>query len=215
MSERILFDQSIIEDKEFILGIDEVGWGCVAGSLVLGGALVPKSVFDNPDFFWLKDVKDSKKISDKKRLILMNNLKSQNLIKYCIGEASVELINSDGLAKAYTECINQILSFFKEDLSQSKILIDGNRDPKTNIISDFTLVVKGDDKSATIGIASNVAKEYRDNLMIELSKTYTQYDFENNVGYGTEKHVKGLLKYGFTPIHRTNSSKKLIENKQK
>lgn len=212
MSERIDFDKAIVEDKDFILGIDEVGWGCVAGSLVLGGALVPKLVLDNPDYSWLKDVKDSKKISEKKRLILMNHLKSQNLIKYCIGEASVELINEKGLAIAYTECINQILLSFKDHLNLAKILIDGNRDPKTNLINDFTLVVKGDDKSTTIGIASNVAKDYRDNLMIEMSKIYPQYDFENNVGYGTEKHKVSLLNYGMTPIHRTKSTSKLIEN---
>jgi ribonuclease HII len=93
-------------------------------------------------------------------------------------------------------------------------LIDGNRDPKTNIISSFELIVKGDDKSVTIGIASNVAKQYRDDSMIEIDSKYPVYDFKNNVGYGTPKHILGLKEHGFTPIHRINATQKLISDKK-
>lgn len=211
MNERLKFDLEKIGENSYILGIDEVGWGCVAGSLVLGGSLVPKKVLEENKYPFLDDVKDSKKLSEKKRKLLIENLNNQNEILFCVGEADVKMINEHGLAYAYSHCIDQILHNFNNYLNNSKILIDGNRDPKTKIITNFELVVKGDDKSIAIGIASNIAKEYRDNQMIELSKVYPMYDWENNVGYGTKTHTDGLKKHKLSPYHRTKSSEKLIK----
>jgi ribonuclease HII len=68
-------------------------------------------------------------------------------------------------------------------------------------IPNFSMV-KGDEKSVSIAAASVMAKVYRDNLMKEYAKQYPNYDFENNAGYGTKKHLEGLKEYGVTPIHR-------------
>ena len=68
-------------------------------------------------------------------------------------------------------------------------------------ISNFSMV-KGDEKSVSIAAASVIAKVHRDNLMKEYAKKYPYYDFENNAGYGTKKHLEGLKEYGITPIHR-------------
>ena len=68
-------------------------------------------------------------------------------------------------------------------------------------IPNFSMV-KGDEKSVSIAAASVMAKVYRDNLMKEYAKKYPNYDFENNAGYGTKKHLEGLKEYGVTPIHR-------------
>jgi ribonuclease HII len=94
--ERINFDLNLIGNYDYILGIDEVGWGCVAGSLVLGGALVPKEVLLNNEFEWLSEIKDSKKLSDKKRKIILEKIKSQSKIEYAVGEATAEVINQIG-----------------------------------------------------------------------------------------------------------------------
>lgn len=218
---RFHFDKELIEsktDKKYILGIDEVGWGCIAGELVLGGALVDKDIFNQNSeelLFLFENIKDSKKVSDKKRIKLMQVLKSlsDKYIRTCVGVASVDFINShENLATAYTLCIDQILNNFSDKLLDSHILIDGNRNPKTNKIKDYELLIKGDDKSFTIGIASNVAKEFRDQLMINHSEKFKLFDFENNVGYGTPKHIEALLKYGLTPIHRIKATSSIIKS---
>lgn len=206
---RYKFDLDLIGDEKYLIGIDEVGWGCVAGELVLGGALVPKELYFKP-YEFLNEVRDSKKLSKKKRQSLIENINQQSQIKFAIGAASVELINEKGLAHAYTHAINQILTQFAEYLTESKILIDGNRNPKTSLITKYELIIKGDDQSLAIGIASNIAKEFRDNSMILMDAKYPGYDFHNNVGYGTPKHKQGLLSFGLTPIHRIEPSKKLI-----
>ena len=214
-NERFYFDKDLLSKSnkhDYILGIDEVGWGCIAGELVLGGALIHKSFFDlieSNDFVEL--IKDSKKVSDKKRIILLENLKDQSLIKTTVGVASVDFINSvPNLAEAYTLCIDQILNSFKTELNSSLILIDGNRDPKTKLIKNFNLIIKGDDKSLTIGIASNVAKQHRDDLMVQHSLKYPHYNFENNVGYGTEVHCKALKTFGLTQIHRKKACQSIL-----
>lgn len=218
---RFHFDQKLLESKpdaQYILGIDEVGWGCIAGELVLGGALVSREIFNqqnNEEFLFLfENIKDSKKISDKKReKLLLKISECSQYIQTFVGVASVDYINShENLAQAYTLCIDQILDHFSKYLSSSHILIDGNRNPKTNKIKDFELLIKGDDKSFTIGIASNIAKEFRDKLMIDYSKKYNLFDFENNVGYGTPKHILALKQHGLTPIHRIKATSNLLKN---
>lgn len=218
---RFFFDKQLLlehKSKKYILGIDEVGWGCIAGELVLGGSLINKELFDNENYeatHFLESIKDSKKLSEKKRKILLEELKkTNNLIKTAVGVATVDQINSStNLADAYTICIDQILIIFKDYLDDSLILIDGNRDPKTKLISQFELIVKGDDKSLTIGIASNVAKQYRDDLMSQYDLMYPNYDFINNVGYGTPKHIEGLKNFGLSKIHRIKATSKIMSFK--
>ena len=79
-----------------------------------------------------------------------------------------------------------------------------------NIDIENKAVIKGDIKSASIAAASIVAKVYRDNLMKEYAKKYPYYDFENNVGYGTSKHIEGLKTYGKCDIHRSSFLTKLL-----
>lgn len=210
---RFYFDLDLIEqtNKQYIIGIDEVGWGCVAGDLVLGGCLIDRNnypLIKQDEMFEL--IKDSKKISEKKRTDLDIKLKQSPLIKTAVGIGSVELINSEGLAKAYSIAIDQIAEFFKKELADSLILIDGNRNPKSSLIKDYQLIVKGDDKSLVIGIASNIAKNFRDQQMIEMDKIYPEYDLAQNKGYGVEKHTLGLKQKGLSKIHRIVASTKLI-----
>ena len=77
---------------------------------------------------------------------------------------------------------------------------------------DNKAVIKGDTKSASIAAASIVAKVYRDNLMKEYAQKYTHYDFENNAGYGTAKHMNAIKEYGKCEIHRNSFLKNLLEN---
>lgn len=81
---------------------------------------------------------------------------------------------------------------------------------KMNICDNEKSIIKGDATSYAIACASIVAKVYRDRIMEDYSKKYPQYDFENNVGYGTKKHIDAIKTFGITPIHRLSFLKNII-----
>ena len=211
--EKMLFDQKYLT-KKYILGIDEVGWGCVAGPVVLGGALVPVSFYSNQDLIaktdFLSNIKDSKKVSEKNRVILYSQIKDFPEWQVFAGIASAEYINKEKLAKAYTQAFDQIISSLPVDLKDVVVLIDGNRNPKSNIVKDYELIIKGDDKSFAIGVASLYAKEFRDEYMRKLDQSMPGYNFSGHKGYGTKDHKESVLKLGLTSEHRTEATTKLI-----
>lgn len=223
MNPRIIFDKNIIQSKKFILGIDEVGWGCVAGPVVLGGCLINRSFYEDIDinlekYPFFEEIKDSKKVSELKRNLLYQKLLEYHLqkteFKLFKGEAATEFINQHKLALAYSKSIDEIILEVKKNVNFDDVLvlIDGNRDPKSSLLKEYSLIVKGDDKSFAIACASLYAKEYRDSYMRELDKTLPEYNFSKHKGYGTKDHTECLLKNGLSIEHRIEASKKLIEN---
>lgn len=210
---RFYFDLELLKktNKKYIIGIDEVGWGCIAGDLVLGACCIDKEnykLIEQQPLF--EKIKDSKKISEKNRILLDEELKKSNLISTTVGIGSIDLINSEKLARAYSHAIDQIAIHFKDKIEDSLVLIDGNRDPKSQYFKNYELIVKGDDKSLIIGIASNIAKNFRDSQMIQLDQEFPEYHLAKNKGYGTEAHVEGLKKCGLSKIHRIQASQKIL-----
>lgn len=169
-----------------IIGIDEVGYGCWAGPLVIC-ALKFNEELNFPVF-------DSKAISAKKREEIYEKLK--NIASWHIEFGAVDDINQFGLAAAYKNTLLKCAAKFEKD---GEIFLDG-RKPK---YLECTAIVKGDQKIPEISAASIVAKVIRDNLMIELDSKYEKYNFKNNKGYGTKDHIDALKNYGFCEIHRT------------
>lgn len=217
MNSRLLFDQEILKKNDFLLGLDEVGWGCIAGDLVLGAVVVHKDFFskveelikDNP---WILDVRDSKKLSESKREKIYEayqKFNSQNLVQSIIGQANPEEINSLGLAKAFDLCVHRILEKAPADLL---IILDGKRVPSSLADKNVQLVIKGDDTSWVIGLGSIMAKVHRDHLMKSYDSKYPEYGFSNHVGYGVSAHVKALQEHGLTPIHRAKATTTILEN---
>lgn len=226
MNPRVLFDKEKIGSHDYILGIDEVGWGCVAGPVVLGGCLIPKKFYSEyeeiiKDYPLFEKVKDSKGVSEKKRVELYDFLTRSKEIQLFIGEADATYINQNKLAKSYSFAIDQILVqvarknslVIKEGLIQGvKIIIDGDREPKSSLINSYELVVKGDDLSMATSIASLYSKEYRDRYMRELDKNpkYSVYNFGKHKGYGTKDHKELIQKHGISDLHRIEATTKLI-----
>ena len=177
--------------SEFIIGIDEVGRGPLAGPVVSAAVRLPKN-------FNSKDLNDSKKISKSKRQNIYNLL-----IKTCdyqIGIANVEEIDKYNILQATFLSMNRAIKKFNLP-SNYKILVDGpwSFDRKNkNIIPK----IKGDSIYPSIAAASIIAKVYRDNLMLNLSKQYSKYFWEKNSGYGTKKHIEAIKNYGVTEHHR-------------
>ncbi len=181
-----------------ILGIDEVGRGPLAGPLVIGAVILP-----DEEQSWFKDLKDSKKLSAKKREEL-NNLILENSatgLGWIPANELDELGITKALALATKKAVKQVQSLHSPF---SQIIIDGkvNFLKGTSLEKFTTTCIKGDDKIREISAASIIAKVARDNYMIKLADKYPEYGFNKHVGYGTKAHIEAIYKYGLTPEHR-------------
>ncbi|WP_276766779.1 ribonuclease HII [Gemella morbillorum] len=175
---------------KYICGIDEVGRGPLAGPVVAAAVILKQDSY-------FEGLNDSKKLSEKKREELFEKIKEE-AVAYAICEVSNEEIERYNIYNAARIAMQRAVEQLK--VRPDFLLIDAM--PFENYpIPNFSMV-KGDEKSVSIAAASVIAKVYRDRLMKEYAKKYPHYDFENNAGYGTKKHLEGLKAYGITPIHR-------------
>ena len=165
--------------KVITAGVDEVGRGCLAGPVVSAAVILKKGIN-------LSLLKDSKKISFKKRVKIAEHIKLNSI--YAIGMASVEEILKINILQAALLSMKRAID--QLTVKPELILIDGNFAPLG--LKNFK----------TISAASIIAKVYRDELMIKLSKKFQNYAWERNFGYGTKAHMEGLKKFGITSHHR-------------
>ena len=176
--------------RKKIAGVDEVGRGCLAGPVFAAAVILNKTINK-------KDIKDSKKIPFKKRILLYEYIKKNSI--YAVGSASVDEINKINILNASLLSMQRALRKLK--IKPSVAYIDGIFAPKNvNIICKT--YIRGDEKITSIAAASIVAKVSRDLFMIKLSKKYPKYNWHKNFGYGTIDHLLGLKKYGITKHHR-------------
>jgi len=176
--------------KNIIAGVDEVGRGCLAGP-VFSAAVILNYGLDT------KEIKDSKKISFKKRFELSKYIKKNSI--YAIGIATVDEINKMNILNA--SLLSMKRAIYKLKLKPTVAYIDGIFIPK-NLNIKCKSFVKGDEKIRCISAASIVAKTARDIFMINLSKKYPKYLWNKNFGYGTKDHLLNMKKYGITNLHR-------------
>ena len=170
-------------------GVDEVGRGCLAGPVVSAAVILKESIN-------LKLLKDSKKISFKKRIEIAEHIKLNST--YAIGLATVEEILNLNILQAALLSMKRAID--KLSIKPELVLIDGNFAPKG--IKNFKTIINGDEKIKSISAASIIAKVFRDQLMIKLSEKFHNYAWERNFGYGTKAHMEGLKKFGVTSHHR-------------
>ena len=171
-------------------GVDEVGRGCLAGPVFAAAVILNIDINT-------KDIKDSKKIPFRKRILLSEYIKKNSI--YAVGTASVEEINKINILNASLLSMKRALSKLKT--KPSIAYIDGLFVPK-NMKIKCKALIKGDEKIISIAAASIVAKATRDLFMIKLGKKFPKYRWNKNFGYGTTEHIKGLRKYGVTKHHR-------------
>jgi ribonuclease HII len=188
----------MIPDKPVIIGCDEVGYGCLAGPLVVVGVRAAKD--------WvLAGLNDSKKLTPKKRdamLLPLMKLVESKEISYHLAERSNEYIDKVGvyvaLKEAYVECFHALYA------PDSLIIADGNLkfDNLGVDAYDKISVVKADAKYPAVMAASIIAKTWRDDKMHTLHWTYPRYGWDHNVGYGAKDHLDAIKAYGPCPLHR-------------
>ena len=173
-----------------IAGVDEVGRGCLAGPVFAAAVILNKNIN-------IKGIRDSKKISFKKRILLSEYIKKNST--YAVGIATVEEINKINILNASLLSMKRALNKLKP--KPTVAYIDGLFSPK-NVKIKYKTFIKGDEKITSIAAASIVAKATRDLFMIELGKKFPKYKWNKNFGYGTYEHLNGIKKYGVTKHHR-------------
>ena len=152
-------------------------------------------------------INDSKKLNERKREELADIIKEKALAYYIASRDSKE-IDERGIGVCNNEVFLEACNSLK--VKPDLVLSDGYTVKGIQIPNKS--VIKGDTKSACIAAASIVAKVYRDNLMKEYAEKYPHYAFEENVGYGTTKHIEGIKEYGPTEIHRMSFLTNILSN---
>lgn len=186
-----------------ICGIDEAGRGPLAGPVVIAAAVMMQGRR-------IEGVRDSKKLSAKKREVLYEIILKEAIVSHTaiISNAYIDGHNIlKSVMKGMEECIDAV------NAERTKFLIDGNyfrleggREKEIN----HETIVKGDDRVYEISCASIIAKVTRDRLMQEYDGLYPVYGFRTNKGYGTAKHIKAILEHGPCEIHRKSFLKNIL-----
>ncbi len=192
MIDKLLYERKFLsEGKKYVAGVDEVGRGPLAGSVVCCAVIMPLK--DNDI---IEGVDDSKKLSESKREKLAALIR-EKAIAVSIAEVSPEEIDEINILNAVKKCMTAAVNGLtvKPDIT----IVDGC-DLKLGFNAEY--VVKGDLKSYTVGCASIVAKVYRDEMMKKLAEKFPAYGFEKHKGYGTAAHIKAIKENGPCSLHR-------------
>ena len=194
-------EEYLSKGKKLIAGMDEAGRGPLAGPVCVASVIMP---LEKEKI--ISGINDSKKLTEKKREILFNQI-IETAIDYNItfvSEAEIDNINIlNATKKGMLDCINNLYN------TPDIVLVDYVN--KLELPCEHIEIVKGDAKSYSIACASILAKVSRDRLMIELDKKYPEYDFKTHKGYGTKKHIELLKKFGKCEIHRNTFIKNVVE----
>lgn len=198
-------DMLLYENKypgKIIAGIDEVGRGPLAGPVVACAVILNEA----HAYYGLND---SKQMSKAKRAMIEADLLEH--VTYAIGVASEIEIDAMNIYEATKVAMKRAIEGLP--VTPDVLLIDAMK-LDTGLIEES--IIKGDATSISIAASSVIAKEYRDRLMADYAIQYPFYDFEHNAGYGTKKHLEGLLLHGVSPIHRKTFEpiKSILNEKQ-
>jgi ribonuclease HII len=184
----------------FTLGVDEAGRGPLAGPVAVGVVAVPEGFNVTKEF---PGVKDSKKISEKKREKIFEMLVARVVlgdVRFVVEFESAETIDREGIATAVRRALAHGVNALAPDAALVKIQLDGSLKAPPEYAQET--IINGDDLVPIISLASIAAKVMRDRLMTELSAQHPLYGFEKHKGYGTAAHYEMLKKHGLCALHR-------------
>ncbi|AKD38053.1 ribonuclease HII [Pasteurella multocida subsp. multocida OH4807] len=181
-------------DVELIAGVDEVGRGPLVGAVVTAAVILDPN---HP----IVGLNDSKKLSEKKRLALAEEIK-QKALAWSLGRAEPEEIDELNILHATMLAMKRAVENLK--IQPHLVLVDGNRVP--DVAMPAQAIVKGDGLVPAISAASILAKVARDQEMVELDKHYPDYAFAQHKGYPTKLHLEKLAELGPLPQHRRSFS---------
>ncbi len=190
MLDYALEDELYAQGYKHVCGVDEAGRGPLCGPVVAAACILPIGLV-------IPGLNDSKKLSEKKRDMLFEQIK-ENAISYSIASASVEEIDQLNILEATLLAMRRAIDGLNIDADFA--LIDGNVSRDFQI--DAKAVISGDATSPSIAAASILAKVTRDRMCADLDAQYPQYGIAKHKGYGTKAHMQALREHGPSPIHR-------------
>lgn len=180
----------LIVPAGLVCGIDEAGRGPLAGPVVAAAVILDPNQA-------IAGLNDSKKLSEKKRVVLAMEIR-QKALAWAVAEASVEEIDRLNILQATFLAMQRAVAGLS--VQPERALVDGNRCPK--LAMPVEAIVQGDGKIASIAAASILAKTVRDEGMLALHAAYPQYGFDRHMGYPTAVHLAALAEHGPSPVHR-------------
>jgi len=187
--------------KILVVGVDEVGRGCLAGPVVAGAVLLPAEIDFGKDP-WLREITDSKALTPEARQRLVPLI--EGWARACgIGSASVEEIDRINIFHAAHLAMTRAIEALA--VAPEHVLVDGKFLPR-KLPCKGTAIVKGDFQCLSVAAASILAKVWRDRLMVELDAKYPGYGFGAHKGYSTPAHLEALKRLGACEIHRRSFS---------
>lgn len=181
-----------------VCGVDEAGRGPLAGPVFAAAVILPQGLA-------IEGIDDSKKLSEKKREALYDEIKSL-AVAFNVAFATEKEIDEVNILNATFLAMKRAVGGLS--LRPDLVLVDGNRAPDLELPTKT--IVKGDSLSVSIAAASILAKVERDRLMEKLSEKYPSYGLEKHKGYGTKMHVEAIKRHGPAEVHRKSFLKKIL-----
>jgi ribonuclease HII len=188
------------QGAKFIAGVDEVGRGPLAGPVLACAVILPQGLL-------IEGINDSKKLSEKKRIIL-DKIIRESALAVAIEFINVKIIDEINILQATIQAMTGAVNGLT--IQPDVVLVDALKLPDISIRQHA--VINGDSLSISIAAASIVAKVARDDMMKKYHEIYPEYGFDQHKGYGTAKHIDAIREYGLCPIHRQSFTGKLTSS---
>ena len=183
---------------KYIIGIDEVARGPLAGPVAVGAMLVTPRIRRQ-----FRNIKESKQLSPAQREEWCERIRRSSgpELRFAVSFVSAGVIDAKGIQHAIRLALKRSIEKLEVDPSECLVLLDGGlRAPEE--FTEQKTIIRGDANETVIAMASVVAKVSRDRLMVRLSKKYPAYGFARHKGYGTRAHYDAIRKHGVSPEHR-------------
>ncbi|MDD7428789.1 MAG: ribonuclease HII [Oscillospiraceae bacterium] len=194
---RFSFDSEIRSKYGVFCGIDEAGRGPLAGDVYAAAVILPEGVF-------IEGINDSKKLSEKKREQLFDEITAK-AAAWSVGIATVQEIDELNILNAAFLAMKRAVEVLS--IKPGYSLVDGNKMPDVGVKGEC--IIGGDGISASVGAASIIAKVSRDRYMKKIAEEYPEYGFDKHKGYGTKLHYEKIKELGVLPVHRVTFLKKM------
>jgi ribonuclease HII len=217
LSKLLSFDDAIKSNfaEPTIIGVDEVGRGCLAGPVVAAASILPNIELNSALALSLADLNDSKQVLPLQRRALSLILREHTV--HAIAAASVEEIDQLNIYHAsllaMQRAVTQVIEQISASITNIVVIVDGKaKIPQLNC--QQKCIVKGDGLSASIAAASIIAKVHRDQIMIDLAEHHPNYQWHSNKGYGSRTHREAIISFGPNIWHRRTFLVKVLQTSQ-
>ena len=190
-------------EHRFIVGVDEVGRGPVAGPVYVCAFLVEAKYLEEIIKNANLPIRDSKKLTEKMRdkwFDILQKYAKEKVVNYIVTKASNKEIDDKGIAVCIKAAVKNSLEKLQFSKTETKVFLDGGLFAPDEFIQET--FIKGDEYYPVIAFASIVAKVLRDREMTKLAETHNEYAWKKNKGYGTKEHMEAIDKFGVCPLHR-------------